>query len=138
MRPIQLRLVGLVLAWGLALFWAYAGVGKLIQLTAEPDPSAPASWADQFPTPLIALVAACEALAAVLVFAGLVRTGLLTTLVLLAGFSVALVVSPPEAGQPCGCGGAASLDTTEPLLRNAVLSGVTLLGLALNAARRPG
>jgi len=137
-KPFRLRPCGIALAWALALFWGYAGVGKLVELTSEPDPLATATWADQFPTPLVAAVAACEALAALLIFAGFVRSGLLATLALLAAFSIALVVNPPEAGQPCGCGGAAALDTTEPLLRNAVLSGVTLLGLALAAVRRSG
>jgi len=133
---VSLRPAGLVLAWSLVLFWGFAGIGKLIELGTTADPATPTTWADQFGAPLIVVAAASEALAALLVFAGFTRTGLLLTLGLLATFSVALVVSPPEAGQACGCGGSVAIDSADPLIRNAVLSAVTMLGLVLIASRR--
>lgn len=78
--------------------------------------------------------AALEILGGGTILVGYRLTGLLAVSLLLAVFTTLLVVYPPVPGQTCGCLGSAAsgaaLAAMDPLLRNAFLGALHILGLA--------
>lgn len=120
------------LVHALAIVWATAGVSKLVQLVfRSTPPTTTNSWSDQFSPILTAPTSILEILVAIALIAGYRRAGLLIGLLMLASFSVAVVISPPQSGQSCGClGDIAHIDAKYLLAHIVLLVGTHTLAWA--------
>lgn len=133
------RIPSMCLCWGLAVFWAIAGIAKLISIltTHESHPAADLSWSAQFPTVLIIAVSVMELIVALGLMLKSKSVGILGGCLLLAGFTVAIMIYPPSESQTCGClGEFASLDANSMLSRITLLAGLHTLAFALLHSRK--
>ncbi len=101
-----LRMAGRLVVLLVGLLWAAAAISKLVA------PADDQAWISEFPQWVVSGVTLSEAVAAGLIFAGLARFGLALGMVLVLSFLGVLVISPPDAGQSCGCAGAAIISTS--------------------------
>jgi len=114
--------------------WAWVGFTKFGHVIWPGVGPGPATWASGFGPGVVAAAGAAEVACAWLILSGRTRLGTALALGLLAAFSIAWMVSPGSPGQPCGCGvGGLGLAGIDPPARNALLSGVHALALALAA-----
>lgn len=99
------RGVSLLTILVVAGIWAVAAATKAME-SREAE-----SWFATFPGWLQQVVVLSEAGTAGILLAGFRRAGLIVGLILLLGFTGALIVAPPAPGQRCGCLGAMPIDT---------------------------
>jgi len=106
MAAVEPKLVK-VLTFFAGLFWTYAGLSKaahmLIATSGSDEESVPTLWADSFPTSVIVAVLVLEVFAGLAFLTRRPTVALLMVAVLLCGFTATLWISPPDAGQSCGC-----------------------------------
>jgi len=100
------RMAGRLVVLLVGLVWAAAAIGKVV------TPADDQAWISEFPQWVVTGVTLSEAVAAGLIFAGRARIGLALDMVLVLSFLGALLISPPDAGQSCGCAGAAVVSTS--------------------------
>lgn len=127
-----------VLCASLGALWIVTALSKAQYLLSGSGlPDSQPSWSDGFSVPLQFAVVGTEVLIGVwLLFGNRVR-GLVTAVVLLGVFSIALLITPPASGQSCGCGVVAEVLPFDPIARNALLAGLHVVVLALVAQPRP-
>lgn len=116
-----------------ALFWSFTGLSKLADVVLPATRSAD-QWINRFPVPVVAAGAALELFIGAAILLGYRLAGLLGGSLLLAVFTALLVAYPPAPGQSCGCLGSTvdgnALAAMEPLVRNAFLGTMHILGLS--------